>query len=158
GTFEGHTGKVWSIVFAADGKSLFSVSDDKTLRRIDLASEKDKVLETFPVVIRSLARHGTLLAVGTGHESLVRLWDTNTEKEKTTIKIGGELAEKIAFDRKSHMLAEGGWGPHLALYESSGKLKCNLEGHKACVMGVAFSREGKLLVSVAGQWSDPKVP
>src|SRR6202011_2418321 len=87
GTFEGHTGIVWCLVFGADGKSLFSAADDNTLRRVDLATKKGKILETFPVGIRSLARHDRTLAVGTWGDSFVRLWDTDTEKETAQIKI-----------------------------------------------------------------------
>src|SRR5262249_12893903 len=143
----------WSIVFAADGNSLFSACGDNTLRRIDLASEKDKILETYGRWVRSLARHERTLAVGTVG-GLVHLWDTDTEKEmenEVTIELRGELPNKIAFDAKGQMLAEGGSGAHLALYAVSGELKFALEGHKCAeITSLAFPPDGKLLVSVGG--------
>src|SRR5262249_32769259 len=140
--------------------SVFSIADgdDKTLRRIELASGQDKVLETYSVGLRSLARRDRTLAVAVWGDYLVRLWDIVTEKEKTTIKIAGEVGEAVAFDAKGQMLAEGGWGNHLALYESTGKLKYTLEGHKRDVYGVAFSPDDKLLVSVGGWWSRQDIP
>src|SRR5262249_4632790 len=149
GEYEEHTARVWDIVFAADGKSLFSLAGggDCTLRRIDLASRKGKILETFPAGVRSLARHGQTLAVGT-FEGHVGLWDTETEKEKVPIKVGGMVAERMAFDPKGHALAEGGWGArgdggrpsHLAIYDLSGKRKFKLDAHEyTLVTGVAYS-------------------
>jgi serine/threonine protein kinase/WD40 repeat protein len=160
GAFEGHTRRVRGLVFAPDGKSLFTGGEDRTLRRVDLDTGTDKVLESFPVFgVRSLARHGGTLAVSTWGDYLVRLWDIDTEMEKATIKIAGHVAEGLTLDPTGQLLAEGSYGPHhVALWETSGKLKFNLAGHKAAVIGVAFSPDSKLLVSVAGQWDNPSIP
>jgi WD40 repeat protein/tRNA A-37 threonylcarbamoyl transferase component Bud32 len=152
---------VRAIVFAADGKSLFEGGEpgDTTLVRVDLETNKGRVLHTFDRHhVRKLARHNNKLVVATWYDSLVRFWDIGTEQEKDTIKIAGVVAEALAFDPKGRMLAEGGWGPHLALYDSSGKLKFDLKGHQAGIMGVAFPPDSKLLVSVGGVWARTDVP
>ncbi len=44
---EGHTGKVWSVAFSSDGKTLASGSHDETIKLWDINS--GKCLNTFRV-------------------------------------------------------------------------------------------------------------
>ena len=76
--FEGHTGRVTCLALSADEKSLFTGSDDKTVRQWDLATGKS--VRTFQgheqgiisVVISSDAK--TLITAG--KDNTVRVWGT----------------------------------------------------------------------------------
>src|SRR5262249_37336079 len=109
GSFE-TGGAVRGIPFAPDGKTLFVGAQDRTLRRVNLETKKDTLLQTFDEGVRSLARHNNTLAVGTWGDSLVHFWDIEKEQEKDTIKIAGRVAEALAFDPKGKLLAVAGEG------------------------------------------------
>ncbi len=157
GTSEAHSGRVDGLLFAADGKSLFTGSWDQTFRQVDLGTGRDKVLATYTQGIRRLVRHENTLAVATW-DWLIRLWDADQEKERSTITIATNIAEALAFDPTGQTLAEGGQGGHLALYDTTGKLRWTLKGHRHRLQDVAFAQGGRFLLSVGGQWNRPDLP
>jgi WD40 repeat protein len=116
----GHMAVIHGLVFTSDGRQLLSAGEDKT----------------------------------------IRVWDTSTGKTLRVFR--GESAPgepgkvfAIALSPDGRWLAAGGWmqirgesGHHIRLYDFlSGKLMALLKGHGNVINGLAFSQNGKYLIS-----------
>ena len=117
----GHTAIINSLVFSSDGKQLISAADDK----------------------------------------VIRVWDWQAGNTVRTIRGQVGLGDEgkiyaAALSRDGRWLAAGGWTHkecagrcgEIRLYEfSTGNLVALLKGHENVVLGLAFSPDGKRLVS-----------
>jgi WD40 repeat protein len=116
----GHLALIRSIIFTSDGNYLISASDDK----------------------------------------VIRIWDWRAGKAVRTIRgeVGPGPKGKIfamALSPDGRWLAAGGWFPGsreerdaVRLYDfASGELKALLKGHTSVIQGLAFSPDGKRLIS-----------
>ena len=76
----GHTGRVWSVSFLSDGRSLVSGSDDKTVKLWDM--QTGGAIRTFSghtelVCSVSISVDGVTIASGS-FDKTIRLWNTQT--------------------------------------------------------------------------------
>ena len=86
--FSGHTGRVTSLVFLLDGKSLVSGSDDKTVKLWDM--QTGGVVKTFSghtswILSISISADFATIASGS-HDKSIRLWNIYTGKCYCIIK------------------------------------------------------------------------
>ena len=91
--FEGHTGQVFSLVFAPDGRRFLSTSNDGTVRLWDLASGKQlKRVDALPAFIRSLALFpdGRRFVVGGTRD--VQIWDLESGQKLQHWRDHAEIA------------------------------------------------------------------
>ncbi len=123
--FEGHTDKVTCVALSPDGQSVLSSSDDRTVRRWDVAS--GKLLQTFEghgdyaLSVAFRPDGSTALSGGGG------LWDPT---------------KRFYFPGTDHALR---------LWEmESGKVLRRFEGHTAPVWSVALSADGRRAISGSG--------
>lgn len=162
-----HAGYVSSVVFTPDGTSLASCGADKMVRCWDVSS--GKVL--FSLEQGGSPRHlafnpqGTMFAVAiVGAEPRVRLmlWDVRKRKELGRFEVKGSVQSLIfSPDGKAIATAEAVstvLGPDGGVSKEgadvvtlrdivTGETLIQFQGHKDKVLSVAFSRDGKHLVS-----------
>jgi WD40 repeat protein len=78
-----HAGAAFAVVFAPDGKTLFTGSDDSTVRTWDVQTGKElrrSAGHPGGVLALALTADGRTLASG-GRDQTVRLWDVRSGKE-----------------------------------------------------------------------------
>jgi WD40 repeat protein len=142
-------GYVTSIAISADSKTLVSRAFGREIHVWDVESGRD--VRQFPGSPQghmniALSPDGHTVADG-DQSGVVHLWETATGKELRHFDGHREIAT-IAFSPNGRLLASGG-GDEVRLWDSTtGKELRQLAGHKNWVQSVAFSPDGRTLVSV----------
>jgi WD40 repeat protein len=152
-TLKGHSSDVNSVAFAADGVTLASGSDDKTIKLWNLATKKEiRTLKGNSHWIWTVAfsPDGKTLASGSADKN-IKLWNSSTGQEIPPLKGHQDGIPTVAFSPDSKILASGSLDKTIKLWNpSTGKLIRTLEGHSKAVSSIAFSPDGKTLAS--GSW------
>ncbi len=111
----GLTGRVRSLVYSPDGKSLRSLGEDRTLRVWDFSSKK---MQTQPLVdgerrfLDSMAfsPDGKLLATSVIFTDTVQLWGAIAGTKLSTIRVDKSMGSILAFSPDGRILATGSIG------------------------------------------------
>jgi WD40 repeat protein len=131
---KGHEDSVNSVAFSGDGHRLVSGSDDQTIRVWDAASGAALFcLKGHKEGVRSVAfsADGRRLVSGSDDQT-VRVWDATSGDQLLCVKAAGA-------DSASRSVGDAVRGAHLLL-----------KGHQDIVFSVAFSADGRRLVSGSG--------
>jgi WD40 repeat protein len=171
-TLGGHTAWVECVVFSPDGKTLASAGFDKTVKLWDVETAKEKsTLQAHPREVTAVAFSPdgkTLASCCQGADEpkgpvpgQVKLWEVATGQErgsmsghpfdvwdvafspdgKTLASAGGKSEEKIG-----KMKSQG----EIILWDvPPGKARATLKGHAKPVTAIAFTADGKTLVSAS---------
>jgi WD40 repeat protein len=147
---KGHTGLVFGVVFAPDGWTLASCSEDHTVRIWDTHTGQN---------LRTLAEHtdevnavafsadGKLLASGS-YDRTVIIWDVSTWSVKARLTGHGGYVYSVAFTPDGRTLASSSEDGTVRLWDvPSGTLKQTLYQHHGAVNSVAFAPDGETLAS-----------
>jgi outer membrane protein assembly factor BamB len=153
GPLSGHTNKVFSAVFAPDGKTLATGSADRTIRLWDAATgEARLVLRGHAEAVSSLAfsADGKTLA-SASWDRTVKLWDAATGRERGSLSGHEEEVFTVAVSPDGRTLATGGADWTIRLWDlATAKEQAVLKGHGGAVYSLAFSPDGRTLASGSG--------
>ncbi|WP_169982602.1 caspase, EACC1-associated type [Microbispora sp. H10836] len=159
----GHTRTVWDVAFSPDGRTLASVSADRTLRLWDTGGRPAR--QVFRHVGRDEMRGvafsagGGLLAVSS-HDGAVTLWnpaDPRSPRLLSSFRAGARPLNEIAFSPREPLLAVSSADGTATLWDvrdpSRPRLAGNLHGHAGEVRDVAFSPDGRWLATASSDRS-----
>ncbi|GMG17252.1 unnamed protein product [Aspergillus oryzae] len=149
-TLEGHSGRVDSVVFSPDGRTLASGSYDSTVKLWDTTTGTERqTLKGHSGRVDSVAfsPDGRTLASGS-NDNTVKLWDTTTGTERQTLKGHSQWVNSVVFSPDGRTLASGSNDNTVKLWDTTtGTERQTLKGHSDWVKSVAFSPDGRTLAS-----------
>jgi RNA polymerase sigma factor (sigma-70 family) len=149
--FKGHKFPIDSVAWSADGKTLASVSGEKSLRVWDAATGKQRWMTTIQLDwagVVALSPDGKIVAVGGFADGLIRLWSVETDKELQSIKTPQQYVYTLDFSPDGSSLASAGASGTIQLWEpTTGKLLDQLDTKTKWTSEVVFTHGGRALVS-----------
>lgn len=152
--FKGHQSGVGGLAFNGDGSRILSSSVDKTARVWETATGREVQKFTGHTdMIRRVAFHPDgKHALSASRDGFVRMWEIETAKEVKRFKSSGKWADSLAISKDGMFLAVG--GSTILVFEiESGKLHSECTGHQFGITHVAFSDDGKKVLSASYDFS-----
>lgn len=158
-----YTGTITSALFSPDGNYVALASADPNAQVWEAGTGKkltDLVGHTGPITDLAFSPDSTLIATASADGS-AKIWRANTGQELHTLKGGTFPVNAVAFSPDGKTLASGSCGMmddigkctqgDIRLWDaaSGNEVGKPLTEHKADVVGVAFSPDGKFLVSAS---------
>ena len=161
---KGHFDEVNSIAFSPDGRIIASGSDDRTITLRSVATGEclrtmtEPSGEGYSYVVNSVAfsPDGTMIVSGSTGNT-VKVWDAATGECLKTMRGHEDSVNSVAFSPDGTMIVSGSFDKTVKLWSLTGKswlssvvsgeyLK-SMNEHAASVNSVAFSPDGKMIVS-----------
>jgi WD40 repeat protein/serine/threonine protein kinase len=157
-TLTGHKGEVRSLAFSPDGKRIISGSWDKTIKVWDIESGAEVITisgHQEGVLAIALSPDGKRVVSGAHY---IKVWDILTGKELFSIPEAHEgegggpgIVYSVAFSPDNRTICSGGWDQKIRVWDAgTGEKLRTLLGHEGWVLSVAFTPDGKQIVSSGG--------
>ncbi|NEO52636.1 MAG: NACHT domain-containing protein [Okeania sp. SIO3B5] len=155
-TWEGHTHKIRTIKFAADGQTLVSASSDKTVKFWNL--ESSKCLRSLPIdsEFAEATTFGEATALSPNIQLLatcrtdgtIELWNFHNGKCLTILQGHTNWINKVVFSPSGEILATASQDRNIKLWNvNNGECLATLSGHEKAVRTITFRPDGKVLAS-----------
>jgi WD40 repeat protein len=154
-TLGGHGAAVFGVAFHPDGRRLFAVSDNETIRTwdADAGREVEGRREEITPQIYALAVSpaGDLVATATTDGAVFLLDPATLHREGLLRGHGTGPVKSLAFSPDGRRLAIAHWsGRAVWVWDvRTGEVVHTLEGHTDAVVGVAYRPDGKRLASAS---------
>jgi WD40 repeat protein/energy-coupling factor transporter ATP-binding protein EcfA2 len=149
---EAHNSNVLGVIVSPDGKTIASVSLDKTVKLWNLRGELLYTFKGHSDYIHEIAfsPDGKTLASASSDDT-IKLWNLNIKaKLPRTIKGHIEGIYGVAFSPDGKIIASAGWDETIKLWSLQGELLHTFKGHTSYVNSVVFSPDGQILASTSG--------
>ncbi len=163
--WQAHSRLITGLAFANGGKALATAGEDRVALLWDLNAGQEAPALVIkghggPLSCVAASPDGKLLATA-GHDKTVRLWDAATGEERLTLRGHGGPVPCVAFSPDGKTLAAGGgvfdadtgrWasGEARLLDVATGKERLTIRRHADAIAAVAFSPDGRVLVTGGG--------
>ncbi len=146
----GHTDTLFSVVFAADGKAIYSGAQDDTIRVWDRKDGRLRATWRAEEHVYSLAisPDGQTLAAA-GHRGTITLWNVARQQAGLVLQ-GGHVGDVlgVAFSADGRTLASAGRDHSVRLWDPvNGQEVLTLKGHAAPIQAITFSPDGTTLAT-----------
>jgi RNA polymerase sigma factor (sigma-70 family) len=155
---EGHDGGVKTVAYSADGKTVATGGNDKTIRLWDVATGKQlRQLDGHTGAVESVAfsPDGKRLA-SAGQDGVARLWRLGTEEPPVMLGEPQGYLLGVAFSPDGHTVAVASRDPTRLQFAvrvwdvGTGKERARFAGNQHTAGAVAFAPGGRVLVSGGG--------
>lgn len=148
-TLSGHAKAVNAVAFSPLTTSLYSVSDDQTIRRWDRDRGKLQSTLTGQSQIFCLAMRGDGRFFASGNtDGSVKIWDALNEKEIQTLRHHSDPVSCVAYSPDGNFFASGSWDDTIMVYGGQGKTEPRrLGGHSDHIESISFSPDSSVIAS-----------
>jgi WD40 repeat protein/predicted Ser/Thr protein kinase len=147
-----HQKGVTAIAIGPDGKTLYSGSDDLTIRLWQIETGARRLTLTGhrgSVNALAIDPNGKILASGSADKT-IRLWRAADGKPIQTLSGHQSAVNAVAISPNGQILASAGEDKTIRLWNlKGGKAIRTLTGHQGAVLALAFSPDGKMLASAS---------
>lgn len=153
-TIEGHDDTIYAVAFSPDGQTLATSSYDKMIKLWDVASGQElRTLKDHIDAVYALAftTDGKFLLSGSADRS-VKVWEPASGKRLYTLNEPLDGINSIAVHPSGGRVAAGGLDRTIRVWKLSaagGELEHSLIAHQAPILRLAYSPDGKTLVSAS---------
>jgi WD40 repeat protein len=146
---KGHAGKLKSLIFSFDGKSLYSAALDGKVLKWDLSSRTSTNLTDGTMAITSIdvSFNGKFLA-GINSNGSVVVWNEENKSETFRIPTTGKNIKAIRFNSVSNILAIGDVSGLVELWDITLRKKISeVKAHSAQVNDIQFNNKLKQMAT-----------
>jgi eukaryotic-like serine/threonine-protein kinase len=151
-TLAGHSDTIWAVALSADGQTLASGSEDRTIKLWNPKTgriKKSFLGHTDTIRAIALSLDGHLLVSGSSDRT-IKLWNLKTEKLIRTLEGHQDTVWSVAISSSRVYLASASSDRTIKIWNIHTKqLLHTLKGHSDWVFSVAFSPDGQTLASAS---------
>src|SRR6516162_5090406 len=148
---KGHTDKLHSATFSADGKRVVTASDDSTARVWDAGGGTEMaVLKGHDDMLGAAFSADDKRVVTASKDKTARIWDADSGNEIAVLKGHTDSVNSAAFSGDGKRVVTSSEDKTARIWDAGGGAELAvLEGHTAKVHRAAFSADGKRVVTAS---------
>ncbi len=153
---EGHIGAVRALAISANGATVVSAGDDRTVRLWDAATGAARATltgHTRTVLAVAISADGATVVSG-GSDNTARLWDAATGALRATLEGHTDWVRAVGISSDGATVISAGEDGTVRLWNGgTGMARATLEGHTDRVRAVAISGDGATIASAGSDGS-----
>ncbi len=136
------------LLFARDGKSVFTLREDRNLQSWDVATGKETPLPGHAGAVQGVAiTPDGKTAATAGRDGTVRVWDAATGDEKRVLTLAGAATGVAFFDAGKKIVSADATGDVRVWDAATGKAVKRFAAHKGGVTSLAVSPDASVLAT-----------